>query len=230
MHGTLAATMRTRLIFILSIGLTIDSWGQTRDKECRCPANEYVHTQPETLFKFSNEKTIALCGNAINKGADKIFSEFVLSVCGQEKIIDFWDAMTFCKVKAEKDTIIIEELKYLATGVNQEIKPTIWTFEKVYFNSGVIERKITINKNIRKYGLHEIESVIKEYEISGGGIDDRKMLISDKLFIATISGDKKARKYFYEFKNKFGPLDGAFAEQYEELTAMLKIWDKHSSS
>ena len=51
------------------------------------------------------------------------------------------------------------------------------------------------------------------------------MAIVNKLFIATISGDKKARQYFKEFKNKFGTLDGAFSEEYNDLTTMLELWD-----
>ncbi len=29
-----------------------------------------------------------------------------------------------------------------------------------------------------------------------------------------------------EFKNTFGTLDGAFAEEYSDLTAMLELWDR----
>jgi hypothetical protein len=49
--------------------------------------------------------------------------------------------------------------------------------------------------------------------------------IANKLFIATISGDRKARQKFKEFNNKFGTLDGAFKEEYSDLTAMLELWD-----
>ncbi len=41
-----------------------------------------------------------------------------------------------------------------------------------------------------------------------------------------LCGGKKARQYFEEFKTKFGTLDGAFAEEYRELKAMLELWDR----
>ena len=50
------------------------------------------------------------------------------------------------------------------------------------------------------------------------------MNLADKLFVATISGSKQSRIYFAAFKSKFKP-DGDFAEQYNELAAMLRVWD-----
>jgi hypothetical protein len=51
------------------------------------------------------------------------------------------------------------------------------------------------------------------------------MQLVNRLFIATISKDNTARKYFYEFEKKF-ELDGAFSEEYNDLKAMLEVWDK----
>ena len=51
------------------------------------------------------------------------------------------------------------------------------------------------------------------------------MQLVNRLFIATISNDKKARKYFYEFEMKY-ELDGAFSEEYSDLKEMLEVWDK----
>lgn len=51
------------------------------------------------------------------------------------------------------------------------------------------------------------------------------MEIANKLFIASISGDKKAQIYLKEFKHKFGILDRAFKEEYDNLVSMLALWD-----
>jgi hypothetical protein len=82
-----------------------------------------------------------------------------------------------------------------------------------------------VNRQIRKYNQDEIQTVLKVYETAKSGLDDNKMEIANKLFIATISGDKKARQYFKEFNNKFVTLDGAFKEEYSDLTVMLELWD-----
>ncbi|HWY35215.1 MAG TPA: hypothetical protein VNX68_11255, partial [Nitrosopumilaceae archaeon] len=96
---------------------------------------------------------------------------------------------------------------------------------KIYFDRQKVVRKLFVNRQIRKYNQDEIKVVLKIYETAKYGLEDSKMEIANKLFIATISGSNKARQYFKEFKNKFGTLDGAFKEEYNELTAMLELWD-----
>jgi hypothetical protein len=95
--------MQIRLVFILTFGLTINSLGQTLDKECNCPRNEFAGTKTEVIFSLTTGK-IGLCGYVENKDNEKLFSEFVLAVCGQDKIIAFWDAVTVYRIKTNKDT------------------------------------------------------------------------------------------------------------------------------
>jgi hypothetical protein len=45
-----------------------------------------------------------------------------------------------------------------------------------------------------------------------------------RLFMAAISGDKTARMYLND-KRRFDALDGAFAEDYKEVMAMLDSWE-----
>lgn len=51
------------------------------------------------------------------------------------------------------------------------------------------------------------------------------MQLLNRLFISTISENKKSREYFYKFKDKY-KIDGAFSEEYNDLKAMLEVWDK----
>jgi hypothetical protein len=154
------------------------------------------------------------------------FSEFILSVCGQETIIDFWGAVLTCRLKVNKDTLLVDQLRDLPIGKNFEFQETIWTTEKIYFRGQKLVRELVVNRQIRKYSQDEIQSVLKTYETAKTGVDEGKMEIANNLFVATISGNKKARQYFKEFKNKFGRLDGAFSEEYSDLTAMLEQWDR----
>jgi hypothetical protein len=118
----------------------------------------------------------------------------------------------------------VEQLQNLPTGKNFKFQETIWTTEKIYFTKQKLIRKIVVNKQIRTYSQDEIQSVLTTYETAKTGLDDSKMEMANKLFIATISGSKKARHYFKEFKSKFGTLDGAFEKEYSDLTAMLELW------
>ncbi|RAR70627.1 hypothetical protein CLV55_11027 [Flavobacterium aciduliphilum] len=200
--------------------------GQSNKAWCDCPKTQYVGIKADTTFHFSKGKTIVLCGYKNPESKPTTFSEFILAVCGQDTIIDFWGAVLTCRLRVNKDTLLVDQLQNLPTGKDFKFQETIWTTEKIYFKRQKLVRKLVVNRQIRKYRQEEIQSVLKTYETAKSGLDDNKMVIANKLFIATISGNKKARQYFKEFKNKFGSLDGAFAEEYSDLTAMLELWDR----
>jgi len=218
--------MTRHYITIILTFLTLTSvFGQTKKVSCDCPKNQYAGTKADTTFQLSNGKTIVLCGYKNPESKPTTFSEFILAVCGQDTIIDFWGAVLTCRLKVYKDTLLVDQLQNLPIGKNFKFQETVWTTEKIYFSGQKVVRKLGVNRQIRKYDQNEIQTVLKTYEIAKAGLDDSKMEIANKLFIATISGDKKARQYFKEFNNKFGTLDGAFKEEYSDLTAMLKLWD-----
>jgi hypothetical protein len=215
-----------RITILLTV-LTLSSvYGQTNKTSCDCPKTQFAGTKAEATFHLSSGKTIVLCGYKNPESKPTTFSEFVLSVCGQDSIIDFWDAALTCQLKVNKDTLLVEQLQNLPTGKNFKFQETIWATEKIYFREQKLIRQIVVNRQIRTYSQDEIQSVLTTYETAKTGLDDSKMEMANKLFIATISGDKKARHYFKEFKSKFGTLDGAFAEEYSDLTAMLALWDR----
>jgi hypothetical protein len=218
--------IRYCITIILALLTLANSYGQTEKVSCNCPETQFAGTKPDTIFYLSNGKTIVLCGYRNPDSKPTTFSEYILSVCGQDTIIDFWDAMMTCRLKVNKDTLIVDQLQNLPTGKKFEFKETIWTMEKIYFVEQKIVRKLEVNRQIRKYSQDEIRSVLKTYETAKTGLDDNKIEIAYKLFIATISGNKIARQYFKDFKNKFGPLDGVYAEEYSDLKVMLKLWDR----
>jgi hypothetical protein len=193
--------------------------------DCKCVKNDYGETKADTIFKLENGKRIALCGYRNPESNPIDFSEFVLSVCGENKIIDFWGATQTCYLKTDKDTLFVEELINLPTGKNRTFLNIVWTSEKIFFKNQEIVRKISVNKNITKYSKAEISKTLQEFENANTEINEEKMELANRLFIATISNDKTARKYFKEFKTKFGILDGAFSEEYSDLKSMLEIWD-----
>ena len=228
--GHLKKTMtRVKLIFILTVLALTNVLGQDNKVICDCPKTQFAGTRADTTFYLSNGKTIVLCGYKNPESKPTTFSEFILAVCGQDTIIDFWGAVQTCRLNVNKDTLFVSELKNLPTGKNFKYQETVWTTEKIFFNGQKVVRKLFVNRQIKKYNQDEIQTVLKAYETAKSGLDECKMEIANRLFIATISGDKKARQYFKEFKNKFGTLDGAFAEEYSDLIAMLDLWDKKNN-
>lgn len=213
----------TIIIFTFFTFTTI--YGQSEKVSCDCPKTQYAGETADTIFYLSSNKTIVLCGYKNPDSKQRTFSEFVLAICGQDTIIDFWGAEMTCRLNVKKDTLFVEQLENLPTGKSFAFQQTIWTTEKIYYSGQKIIKKLFVNRQIPKYDQDEIKTVLKTYRMSKPGLDDSKMEIANKLFIAAISGNKKARQYFKDFENKFGALDGAFAEEYSDLTAMLRLWD-----
>ena len=87
-------------------------------------------------------------------------------------------------------------------------------------------RFVLLNRAIKKYNQTEIQKVINIIKKMTGGIDDEKMEFCYHLFMGAISGDAICREYFLRFKQKTGELDGGYAEEYEDLKAMLELWEK----
>ncbi|HYV90788.1 MAG TPA: hypothetical protein VE978_03360 [Chitinophagales bacterium] len=219
--------MNRYYFFLTLLAATNFIYGQTNKIFCDCPKTQYTGTKPDTSFYLTNGNAIVLCGYRNPDIEPVTFSEFILAVCGHDTIIGFREAEVICRLKTIKDSLLIEELKYLPVGENFAYDQAVWTIERIYFSKNKIDRKLSINKGIHKYADSEIQSVLKEFETSEYGMNDKNMELAHKLFIATISGDKTARKYFQEFENKFGTLNGAFAEEYEELVAILSLWDSN---
>jgi len=217
---------RVKLIFVLTVLIFTTVFGQEKKVVCDCPKTQFAGTKADTTFHLSNGRTIVLCGFKNPKSKPTTYSEFVLAACGQDTIIDFWGAVLTCSLRVNKDTLLVDQLQNLPTGESFNYRETVWTTEKIYFSGQRVVRKLLVNRQIRKFTKAEILTVLKSYESAKLGLDDSKMEVANKLFIAIISGDKIARQYFKDFKTKFGTLDGAFAEEYNDLTAMIALWDK----
>ncbi|NVO31143.1 hypothetical protein [Hymenobacter lapidiphilus] len=93
-------------------------FGQTKMTSCDCPKTQFAGTKADTTFHLSNGKTIVLCGYKNPDSKTTNFSEFILAVCGQDTIIDFWGAVLTCRLKANKDTLLVDQLQNLQTGKN----------------------------------------------------------------------------------------------------------------
>ena len=210
----------------LTILTSIITYGQTSKKLCNCPKNDFTGTKADTIFTPAKGKQIALCGYRNPGSKPTNFSEFVLAVCGQDKVLGFWDAIQTCYVKTKKDTLLVENIFNLPTGKNRTYKITVWATDKIFFKNQKIIKTYSVNRNILKYNQTNITKTLKEFENSKGRINDGKMELANRLFIATISGNKTARKYFKSFETKFGELDGAFSEEYSDLKIMLAQWDQ----
>ena len=216
----------TTIIILLFISTS--SFGQTNRMKCNCPANQFSsYTNPDTIFHFRSGNSIVLCGSKDTETVKgkTFYTEFVLAVCGQKSVIDFWGAIDNYKLLLKNDTLFVEQLKMLPIGKNFNYIQSVWMIDKLFFINNKVVRKSSPNKNIRKYNHKEIEFVLNEYQTIKTKNSEKGEYIFDKLFIATISGSPEARKYFINFKSKFSHLGDHFDEEFDIGQEMLKQWD-----
>lgn len=204
-------------------------FGQKSQSSCLCPQTNLTDSIVQESYHFSNGKTIVLCGYQNTDDKQVSYSEFVLSVCASDTIIDFWGAVLTCRLSMLNDTLIIEELHLLPTGKKFTFEETVWTIEKVFFQGEKLIRKREVNQQIEHYSKREIETVLTQYQSLPSELIDQKMNYAYQLFMATISGNQTARDYFTDFPNKCDILDGAYKEEYNELKSMLELWDERNS-
>ena len=208
--------------------LLLSAMGFSQSKtECFCPKSEVTSFQKaDTVFSFSNNKKIALCGYKEIIDDKNYYSEFVISECGSDKIIESWDETSVCLARFSNDKLNIETLLPLPLGNDYEYRDFVWSTETFYYNGNKLQSNFQINKGIKKYTQNQIQQVLKAFEKADAKLNDDTMVLCNKLFVAAISNSEKAKKYFMDFEIKFGALDGAFAEEYKDLKAKLALWNK----
>lgn len=217
-------------ILLLAIFINLFLEANCQDKiECYCPKSKYTNVgKPDTIVYLSSGKSIMLCGYRNRDDHPNTFSEFILSVCGSNSIIDFWDATLTCKIKTKNDTLLVERIESLPTGKNFKFLSTVWTIEKIYFVGNKAVKRLSVNREIPKYNQKEINTLL-EMTIRANPIqNDSTMNFAYRLFIAAISGSKDARKDFERFKQKFRIESAEYLEEYDILQRMLLQWDNET--
>lgn len=215
-----------KLILFLSLLFGVfATQAQILHKDCHCPKNPMSGTKVDTVFQLSNGKNIALCGFRDKDEHPPIFSEFVLSPCGQDTIIGGGGALMPCQISIRKDTLLVQRMKYLATGSHFTLEQNIWETDQIYFNGDKAQHQIVLNPNLRKYNQEEIKKVLDNYQKYGLKVKHDRVPIIDELFMATLSGSTQAHNYFKAIgKDPDNGLDGVLGEQYSMLNRMLKEW------
>lgn len=223
--------MRKTFLVLIALANSHSVVGQSKESNCVIPPNNYVDSTPVKVFDLSNGNRIGLAGYVEQNTNEELYSEFVLAVCGAKNVIDFWGATTTCRIRMDKDknTLFVEELKNLPTGAHFTYSSTVWTVDEIATKNGELQRRTRINPKFPLYGSNEKAQVLIDYAKAKNVLNEQTMQLADKLFVATISGDKTARKYFIDFENKYGPLDGEYAEWYNDLAAMLRNWDEQTN-
>jgi len=184
-------------------------------------------------YKFEFEPRLKLEFNFDNN------QKLILAEIGEGIIDNELELLDFSIYDCKKDSILLESLYTIADYKIVEIKPELvfeisaWVPNPNHNNKTLFSRKIfkefngsiiTENKILYKpipltqERKDEISNLIQENKEDY--IDQFEKIISD-LFIASINGDEKLKKIFFELKNN-KHIDGGVAELYYDYLWLLR--------
>lgn len=181
--------------------------------------------EPILLSSFSNGKLTAVCGFYDKKMKEPglIISEFNIFDCETEKALVEYGAIQICRIKEGKDSIIIEELKYLPAGNN-------WEWELIQIAEQIVTLKnqnlvaLEVRPKYQKIKLDlgsqtQFLNSIKQ----GEGINENWEEELGKLELLSLNGNAKAWKILKNYEEfKGGQTDGALAEQWKDALANVE--------
>jgi hypothetical protein len=209
---------------VLSVVLFIFCAVNLNGQDCHCPKNQSGYDKSDTVFHFKNNKAVALCGYK-EESKNRVYTEFVLSVCKSDTILGFWNAREQRYLNFKSDTLCLTQPEKLPIGKNFAYKECVWSTEKIYFKHQDAIITKSINRGIPKYNSGQLKLIMDEYEKKPPNDPEKNIILANKLFMAAVSGSKKAESYFLSFRDKFS-IDGAYAEEYNNLKKMLSEWNR----
>ncbi len=180
------------------------------------------------IINFTNGQNISVCGFVDKEMEGTIISEFNVFECKTGKALTEYDAMQICRLQEKKDSLIIQELKYLPTGKN-------WTWNLIQIGEEIITikdnkifttgskaklEKFTIDKNDAKIFLNSL--------VKGKGHSKEWELEIGKLEVLTLLGNEKAKSILENYEEFTGQeTDGAVAETWKDAKATTQ-WIKNN--
>lgn len=137
--------------------------------------------------------------------------------------------MQTCKVKKVADTIFVDELYGIPIGKDfKEIWLPFYS-NKYFFIGSKLKQVKFFRTDIRKYSKKQILQVFQKYKELTKGNYDNIVNVANMLFWAYVSGSKEAEVYLKSFPEKFGPFDGAIAEEWDDISATYELWKTKKS-
>ena len=102
--------MKTTYTILITM-LSFAALGQT---DCFCGKLYDDNPQkPDTIIKIKGVEFYAICGYFEND----FISEFTVTKCGDDKILDFYDATLDYKIKVDGDTLKLIDYRFLSNDL-----------------------------------------------------------------------------------------------------------------
>jgi len=199
-----------------------------KDNSCKCfdGIGSKKGDTATLVLNFTNGPSISVCGFVDKEMEGLIISEFNVFECKTGKSLTEYDAMQICRLIEKKDSLIIQEMKYLPIGKNWEWnliqigEEVITTKDHKTFTTGNKPKleEITIDNNIAKIFLNSIKKRrghSNEWELEIG-----------KLEVLTLLGNERAKYILENYEEFIGKeTDGAERETWKDARATTE-WIK----
>lgn len=224
--------MKKLLVLLPVLVLGAFVFGQQKQPSCKCPKKGFnLSGKADKVFDLGNGKQLGICGSIEKKKKDTLYSEFILFQCGQNKTIEEWDGTESCSITQKSDTLFISTFAGLPIGKNFEMVWVPFEIQQYFYrNTGLVD-SLFYASGLPVYSAVQIKKVLSQYAKLTRENGDSILLVSHRLFWAYVSGSKEAEQGLLRMERKFGPFDGAIAEEFEEIRASYELYkDRHKGA
>jgi hypothetical protein len=148
-----------------------------------------------------------------------IYSAFVLYQCGEPNSLYEGDATCSYTIRHVKDTLIVQQFHGIPNGKHMAVRWQAFYVTKFYFKKGQLYQTSYYRTDLKKYTNAQRAQVISAYEKMEEPLmnDDKFLLMVNRLFWAFVSGSRQAEDCLNRLKVKYGNLDGAIGEEFDDL-------------
>lgn len=206
----------------------LNTLNTNKDNSCNCfdGIGSKKGDTATLVLNFTYGQSISVCGFVDKEMEGLIISEFNAFDCKTGKSLTEYDAMQICRLVEKKDSLIIQELKYLPTGKN-------WTWNLIQIGEQIItikDKKIFTTENnpkLEKFTIDNNKAIAFLDSLKKGkGHSNEWELEIGKLEVLALLGNERA-KYILENYEEFTgqETDGALAETWKDAKAIVQ-WIK----
>lgn len=178
--------------------------------------------KPILKSNFSNGKSLVTCGyyDEDSQTLELVMSEFNIFDCDTGQSLVEYDAIQICNIREAKDSLIIEELKFMPAGKN-------WSWELFQIGEQIISvqnQSLVVSGSTPKFEAATIEEAQQNEFLNsiklGQGIGGDWEEELGRLEVLSLMGNDKAWEILTNYEQLKGErTDGALAEEWKNAIA-----------
>ncbi len=216
--------MRTFLALLLALAFS------TLKGQAPCSCAEEVgaaFVEPDTVFPLDSALAVAYCGHIDRNGPVPRYSEFTLRWCVNQWPLITADATQTYRLTVVDRSLVAEDMRMLPTGVDLHMGEVVWRTHVIQGlldpGSGEVVAMISeIPGDLHPISRKEERVISTRFAATDAQAQWADEQLLGLLFLSAASDRRGAERRFRDLRSQY-LLDGAYAEQYNELLAMLDV-------